>query len=555
MKAIGTNSEKKLRTLITWRLFVSLILLVSTWLWSGGLSASEPLAMFARFALPFLIIGGLSAVYFAAVHFNRRYGYQVRAQFFFDVVLITWLVWETGDISSPYITLYIVLISTASLFVTPRETLLFSAVCALALATMPVIAGAGFMTVGSSAVETSKAVQIVGFNVVAFLVVGMLASRLAERKFSGEELKETARSLASLRAVHERIVESIRSGLITADLDGRIYTFNKAASEITGFAPAEMVGKHASVLLENFDEAVRRAGFGDADEPGLRFECDLVSADGFALRLGYNIAPLFSERGEKSGLIVTFQDLTDIRLMEESARRKDRLAALGRVAAGLAHEIRNPLGAVRGSIQVLKSGMSPDSSQAGLMDIVIRESDRLNDIISNFLLYARPRAGNFSEVDVREAIRDTMVLLEHSPDKTGAHVFEAVMPEEPLILTADPTQLKQIFWNLARNSLQAMREGGTFSIEASDAGERVRIVFSDTGCGMSAEQVEKLFEPFSESTTGGTGLGLSIVYQIVRDHNGSIAVRSREGNGTSITVDLPAGRRSVQLTDLPDDDF
>jgi two-component system sensor histidine kinase PilS (NtrC family) len=211
----------------------------------------------------------------------------------------------------------------------------------------------------------------------------------------------------------------------------------------------------------------------------------------------------------------------------------------------LAHEIRNPLGAMRGAIQVLQSQTPPESAQASLMEIILRESDRLNKIITNFLTYARPRVSNFSEIDVREALEDTFTLLKHSPDISKNHVLEAVLPEKPVIISADPTQLKQIFWNLARNSIQAMSDTGTLKITLERIGkDRIRILFEDTGSGMPPEQVEQLFEPFSTSTTGGTGLGLSIVYQIIRDHNGSINVRSRESEGTTITIELPTEFRA-----------
>ena len=275
------------------------------------------------------------------------------------------------------------------------------------------------------------------------------------------------------------------------------------------------------------------------DQPP-RFQTDLITPDGFAVHVGYGISPLFSEIGEKTGLILTFQDLTDIRSMEESVRRKDRLAAVGRVAAGLAHEIRNPLGAMRGAIQVLQLNTPPESSNASLMDIVLRESDRLNNIITNFLSYARPRVSNFSETDVRQAISDTFILLKHSPEIEEHHILEADLPEYPVTISADQTQLKQIFWNLARNAVGAMPNGGSLKIRLEQLNpKRIKIVFTDTGAGMSANQVERLFEPFSVSTTGGTGLGLSIVYQIVRDHNGTINIRSLENEGTTITVELP----------------
>ena len=354
-------------------------------------------------------------------------------------------------------------------------------------------------------------------------------------------MEATAKTLADLRALHERIVESIRSGLVTADLEGNIYTLNAAATEITGYRIDQMQGHSIYELFGDIREQIElslAAAGGGEQVP--RFEADLSTPDGFAVRIGFNVSLLFSEKHEATGLIITFQDLTEIRSMEESVRRKDRLAAVGRVAAGLAHEIRNPLGAMRGAIQVLESNTPPESRQGGLMDIILKESDRLNSIITNFLGYARPAAGNFGDTDVGEAIQDTVTLLRHSPDVRADHDLVTELGDQPIIISADSSQLKQIFWNLARNALQAMPDGGTLRVALETIpNNRIRIVFEDTGRGMSPEQVEQLFEPFSNSTSGGTGLGLSIVYQIVKDHNGVINVRSREGRGTTITLELP----------------
>ena len=232
--------------------------------------------------------------------------------------------------------------------------------------------------------------------------------------------------------------------------------------------------------------------------------------------------------------------------MEESVRRKDRLAAVGRVAAGLAHEIRNPLGAMRGAIQVLESNTPKATMQSGLMDIILKESDRLNSIITNFLGYARPAAVDLADTDIVDTIRDTLTLLRHSPDLTEKHILKENLGDKNCVIPADAAQLKQIFWNLARNAIQAMPDGGELTVGLDTLpNNRVRITFDDNGLGMSQEQVEQLFEPFANSTSGGTGLGLSIVYQIVKDHNGVINVRSAEGKGTTITVDLPRTSRRV----------
>ncbi len=540
--AISTNFAwvQSVQTLIIGRLIVVFLLLVTTWVWySGRLELS-----FDRFprgvTLVFLIAVGLTPVYFFLLRLSKNLTWQIWLQFLLDAVLITLLIWQTGDLTSPYITLYIVLISVSSIFLKPVSTIILAFICVALFAAMAFISMTGWIS-DSVATSPAKVIQIVSFNVVAFLVVGLLSARLAERRFSGDKLEETTKSLANLRLLHERIIESIRSGLITTDLEGKIFTFNAAAAEITGYSANEMIGRTIHSLFGNIQEAIdySLSEKNEPDQPS-RFEANLVTPDGFAVRIGYNVAQLVSETNETSGLIVTFQDLTEIRSMEENVRRKDRLAAVGRVGAGLAHEIRNPLGAMRGAIQVLETSMPKESVHADLMTIIMRESDRLNSIITNFLSYARPKTGNHVETDVCEAIRETVKLLRHSPEVSERHEISAAFSEEAVTVMGDATQLKQIFWNLARNSIKAMPDGGKFMIATERISKhRLRIVFSDTGNGMSAEQVERLFEPFSNSTTGGTGLGLSIVYQIVRDHNGTINVRSAEGEGTIITVELP----------------
>lgn len=547
MVTANLTEVQRVQTLIVGRLMAIFLLLVSSWIWySGRIEIS--LDAFPRGPLLVFISSiGLTVVYFLLVRLSRTVAWQIRAQFIIDVMLITWLIWRTGDLTSPYLTLYIVLISVSSAFLSSRETVIMALICIVFFVTLSVLTSLSVIESSGQAQSINKTIQIISFHVIAFLIVGLLAARLSDRRSSGDELKIAAKSLANLRALHERIVESIRSGLVTTDLEGNIYTFNTAASEITGYDAEHMRGKTIFSLLgverhqiETSLEAVKAA------EPQPRFECDLLTPDGFAVRIGYAVSPLVTEDNEVTGLIVTFQDLTEIRSMEESVRRKDRLAAVGRVGAGLAHEIRNPLGAMRGAIQVLQSNTPPESMQADLMDIILRESDRLNSIITNFLSYARPKVGSVAETDICEAIRDTFTLLRHSPDVRPEHQLNEVLPDGPLFISADVSQLKQVFWNLARNALQAMPEGGTLTVRLEIfSHSRIRIVFEDSGLGMTPDQVEQLFEPFSNSTSGGTGLGLSIVYQIIRDHGGTINVRSVEEEGTVITIELP---RQARLT-------
>jgi two-component system, NtrC family, sensor histidine kinase PilS len=531
---------QKLWWLILGRLTAALAMFAGRLIWLTG---SNPTAW--KQMLPALwIVGGLTALYLIAHRFSKAFLFQARVQFLVDILLVTWLVWTTDVIHSPYIALYILIISASSLFLGPRDAIVASVGCALTFTASAIAVLNGFGPQAANPLfdaGRSQIFQSIGLFDISFLIVGLLSSRLAEgQSRSDVRLMAATQSLANLRALHERIVESIRSGVVTTDLQGRIYTFNAAAGEITGYKEEDVRGQDASIFFGEIKGIIGRS----LDTPhstntGPRFEADCLTADGLRLRLGFSISPLFSETGDTTGTVITFQDLTQIRGLEETARRQDRLAAIGRMAASIAHEIRNPLAAMRGSIQMLRADMDGESAQTELMEIILRESDRLNRIISDFLCYARPRSIIQSKVDVGESLKQTFTLLRHSAEMNESQLIKVDLPDTPLLINADSEQLQQVFWNLARNALQAMSAGGTLhaSLQRS-LNSRLRITFSDTGRGMSPEQVEHLFEPFS-STTGGTGLGLSIVYQIIRDHGGTINVRSREGQGTTITIELP----------------
>jgi two-component system, NtrC family, sensor histidine kinase PilS len=534
---------QKLWWLIIGRLLVVLVLLMARTLWVHSLGQqawNQTLAIIA-------IVAGLTIAYSLIHRLSQTFVFQARLQFTLDVLLVTWLVWTTDVIHSPYTALYIVIIAASSVFLGPRDAVVTSVGCAVAFTACALVVMTGLGDHPAKelfATSRSQTIQSVGVFDIAFLVVGLLSARLAERQSRSDvRLMVATQSLANLRALHERIVESIRSGVVTTDLEGRIYTFNGAAEEITGYERDDVRGQDASIFFgEMRDYRQRSLRAAEGGEASPRFEADCLTAEGLRLRLGFTISPLFLETGETTGTVITFQDLTPIRALEESSRRQDRLAAIGRMAASIAHEIRNPLAAMRGSIQMLRSEMKGQSDQTELMEIILRESDRLNRIISDFLTYARPRSIIRSSVDLGGLLKQTFTLLRHSPELNERQLIEDSIPEAPLLADADAGQLQQVFWNLARNALQAMPDGGTLRAElAGNSDNRLRITFSDTGRGMSPDQVEHLFEPFS-STTGGTGLGLSIVYQIIRDHGGTINVRSLQNQGTTIMIELPRER-------------
>ena len=251
---------------------------------------------------------------------------------------------------------------------------------------------------------------------------------------------------------------------------------------------------------------------------------------------------VFGRHGRFSGLIITFQDVTQIRQLEDTLRRSDRLAAVGRMAAGLAHEIRNPLGSMSSALQFMQERSTPTPEEASLMNVVLRESDRLNGIITNFLAYARPTANGFSRenaaMDIGQAIRDCVSLLSHSPEVSDFHVLDCNLPSEPITINANETEIKQVFWNLLQNSIQAMPNGGKLGVRLTEKGQNfVRIEFQDTGCGISAEAKKHLFEPFAHAARG-MGLGLTIVHKILTDHGGRIDVKSSHKKGTRMPADL-----------------
>jgi two-component system sensor histidine kinase PilS (NtrC family) len=531
---------QKLWWLILGRVVAALFIFLARAFWVHGSGDRA----WATMLPAILAVCGLTVLYALLRRFSQALVFQARFQFLIDIILVTWLVWTTDVIHSPYIALYIVVIAASSLFLSPRDAIVISLGCAVAFTTSALVALNGLGRLPTQDLPDAgraQTFQSIGLFDIAFLVVGLLSARLAERQSRSDvRLKAAAQSLATLRALHERIVESIRSGLVTTDLQGRIYSFNAAAEEITGYDEADVRGQDASIFFGDIKQIVADSmDLAPLGEASPRFEADCLTADGLRLRLGFSVSPLFSESGKTTGTVITFQDLTHIRALEESSRRQDRLAAIGRMAASIAHEIRNPLAAMRGSIQMLRADMAGESSQTQLMEIILRESDRLNRIISDFLSYARPRSIIQSKVDAGELLKQTFTLLRHSAELKANQIIEEEVPASPVLINADAEQLQQVFWNLARNALQAMPAGGTLRAGVKNhSHNRLRIAFSDTGRGMSPQQVEHLFEPFS-STTGGTGLGLSIVYQIIRDHGGTINVRSRGGRGTTITIELP----------------
>jgi two-component system sensor histidine kinase PilS (NtrC family) len=244
------------------------------------------------------------------------------------------------------------------------------------------------------------------------------------------------------------------------------------------------------------------------------------------------------ERGEL-GYVYVLDDLTEIRRLEREVRMQDKLAAVGRLAAAIAHEIRNPLTSIAGSVSMLSGVPEMNEDHRRLLDIVTRESQRLNSIITDFLAYSRTKQYHFDRVDLIQSVEDTLTLMDHrmTAEKTGITIERRFTVRQAWAI-ADGDRLKQVFWNLCENAVRAMKNGGTLTAAVEPLGDDWQVSFIDTGTGMTAQQIEKIFEPFQSNFEGGTGLGLAIVYQIVQAHEGKVWARSKPGQGTTLVLRL-----------------
>ncbi len=525
--------------------------------WANADINPQPLVLLA------VGVGFLSVVYFTWLRMSEQYLWQAYVQLLGDVLAVTWLTYQMRDSAFPLVPLYLVIIFVAAMILPRMGTIVIGVSCAAAYVGLLLSFKVGLLVGGYAIVEQNE--RYLQNNpllyVVAILALTVLGGQLAERLRRGDaELEAAARDLAQLRALNERIVESIKSGLVTVDLQGKIITFNRAAEEITGHRAQAMRGKRLQEvfgdLSQKFDLTAISGAFPSVHlekETFHRFEADCPAADGRSLHLGFAVSPLISESGKATGYVFSFQDLTEILKLEEEIRRQDRLAALGKMAAGIAHEIRNPLAAMRGSIQMLQSELQLDDEQNKLMRIVLRESDRLNRTIEDFLRYARPRPLQLTSLQLDRLISDTLALLQHSPETRPEHTFTLQSPPDLPTIVADGDQIKQVVWNLARNALQSMPHGGELRIVLTPLADQIEIRLIDNGMGFPADNLERPFEPFNSNREGGTGLGLAIVYQIVSDHGGRIYLRNRTDgvSGAEVSVLLPKEAKAMPLREEP----
>jgi two-component system, NtrC family, sensor histidine kinase PilS len=535
----GARLRRRLSWLIVARLGAVLMLLGAGVAIDRVIPVSQ---LTARVGLVAAVTFALTLGYALLLRLSESCRAQAYLQMLGDIALVTGLVYLTGTDVSPLTALYLVVIFMMSCLVSRRGTFILTGLACACYLLLVYFAYRRDPLVldGHHALQSA-----IGFYIFAFFAVAFLGSQFNERLSRTDETLALAhRNLSDLRAFSERVIDSISSGLVTTDLDYRIISFNRAAHEITGYDERQVVSSHLSRLFPDIAgqldalPAALRSGHGLS-----RLQVECRTADGRQTQLGLSISPLTTVEGEITGYVLPFQDLTDVMRLEREVRRHDRLAALGRAAAAIAHEIRNPLASMRGAVQVLGSEAGLTEDEAQLMNIVLRESDRIDRIISDFLMYARPRQPELERVDLNEILEETLTLLRYNSEIDSERLqLVGQACEAPAFVSADPGQLRQVFWNLARNAIKAMPEGGTLTIAIRRAadGAGIEVAIGDTGIGMTEEQIERVFEPFSSYSAGGTGLGMSIVYHIVNEHRGKIEIQSKVGVGTTVTIRLAA---------------
>ena len=504
---------------------ISVVLGLSLWvLWMGDSPAQT--AMWLQSSI-------IAATYVSSIVFGvmlRRGvapGRVARPMQIADVVVTSLLIYITGGAQSPYVFLYALSIVGAGAVSYRRGAIAttIGSVAALTLVALLAWTHAVDLPAVSAQVRpweqsSAELVRTLGIDLATLVGVGALSLIFGDQLQRGAEtLATTRRAAADLLTLHQDIVRSLSSGLVTTAPDGTVLTLNQAAAEILGTTAASVLGKPIDRILPGLAaDAVRRA--------------DLVIGD---VTLGVTVSPLVDVHDQVIGRVVNFQDLTELRRLEEHVQRAQRLATVGQLAAGVAHEIRNPLASISGSIELLRTAPQASEDDRTLMAIVNREIVRLNALIDDLLDYANPKPLQAVDIDGAVLIDETLQVAKGDPAFAEIEVSAEVA--RPLPLSADPSKLRQVLWNLLRNAADS--GGKHVRVTAAVAGERVEIGFADDGAGIPEDQVARIFDPFFTTKRRGTGLGLATCHGIVAEHGGSIDVETALGKGTKMIVSLP----------------
>ncbi|NIQ37160.1 MAG: PAS domain S-box protein [Proteobacteria bacterium] len=537
-----TATHGRLRVLMAARVLIVTLLLGASAL--GQISKEKTLlitpndSIYIVIALTYFLTI-LYALVLRKVRNVYRFAY---GQVFFDTIFITYLVYLTGGIESLFPLAYVFSIISASFVLSKQGTYIIASLSAFLYAAclsleyyglIRPLAASGPYLYGSYDVLYRIFVYFLAFTVVALLVNHLGEELRAKRK----QLREKQLDYQKLEAFHQNVIQSLDSGLITTDRSGRVSFMNRTAYRILGIDPSVSASPVLDTLLSGLKTGLTEESI-KSEDIFRREETTFQRPDDAVIHLGLSKSPLKDINGDPVGSILIFQDITQIKEMEEQIKRADRMVSIGKMAAGIAHEVRNPLASLMGSIQVLKEEMNLNGRDLDLMNIILRESERLNRLVTDFLLFAQPPRTEFSPMILNQLIDETLQMLENSPQSNGHISISKVYSHEARVL-GDANQLKQVFWNLLVNAVQEMEGGGRLGVALEGGDGYVKISVSDSGKGIEKQDKGKIFEPFFTTKESGTGLGLAIVHRIVENHGGEIQVDSETGRGTTFTLVLP----------------
>jgi two-component system sensor histidine kinase PilS (NtrC family) len=543
--AVATPLQVPSRNSLRW--LIGLRLVVITTLFLGILLIqvnSQRILPLRNFYGLILFSYGLSLLYL--ILYARKLSPRMQSwiQLVGDIAVVTGFVYFTGGIYSPFSFLYLPVIAVAAILMRGGG-LILAGVSAVAYGLLVDLMVFEVLPVPENlsgiqiALPTSRVVIQLLTNVVGFVLLAVLVSYLGESLRSARSrLQEETERTKRFAALTDHVVRSVGAGIVATDLDGRVLHLNPAG-DIAGGESIVSSDIEKVIRLEDQNWGLLKTRA--RDRSVVRLEGSAVTT---GLKLGMTVGPLADENNNVVGFIVTFQDLSEIKIEAERQRMQERMAAVGEMAARMAHEIKNPLASISGSAQVLASAGNLDDNGQRLLHILVDESRRLSGILDGFLEYARSGAATFGPCDLSAMLRDCVNLLGRSDEHREDHRLRLSIPDG-LVLRGEEHLLRQIFWNLSRNALQAMPDGGDLEISAIRENGRVVLRWRDNGVGMTEEIRRQAFEPFVTTRPGGTGLGLAVVYAAVAEHNGTVSIDSAPGFGTTVTVELPMHKEAA----------
>ena len=563
----------KIKWLMVLRLLFATFLLVATVVVQARAYPSFSHTSLASLYLLTGVIYFLTLCYALLLDRIKKYVLFAYVQLVFDVLFVTALIYVTGGIESIFSFMYILTIINAAIMLYRRGGLLIASASSIGYGSLLDLQYFGiihpYYTRASELMTYTIGYYFYTLlmNIAAFYLVAFLSSYLAEElRRSSVKLKAKQYDLDQLELLNRNIVQSINTGLITLNNQLEISYINPAVEQISGFGYRDLEGIHIGDIFPKIVPYLsisdRRGDNDDMPQPQKGIDVDFDRRDGTRLHLGFSQSILKDPGGDEIGLILILQDLTEFRQMQEQVRRMDRLAVAGELAAGIAHEIKNPLASLSGSIQMLRDEVDFGPMQQRLMDITLREAERLNALVNEFLLFSRPEKAVDRSVEVNQVIEDTLEMLKNSPELSRPIRIEKTLSKNLWVLI-DPQRLQQVIWNLVLNAVQEMKNSGRLSVATAirtkrgsgdaprdyawDRQEKLaEISISDTGPGILPENQGKVFDPFFTTKDQGTGLGLTIVHRIVENYDGKIFLDSDGRSGTTFTLHFPLAEEDPQ---------